>query len=116
MNNIKYLEIFSDGIPPNFFQGCPSSLHASRALLYLPQASPRNHISQFLASQPDLKSLLLDWRFDPFSDTCCTKLEVLCGDCPTIENPLPGRNAVRHLEWITYGDDDEDLSTSLPIL
>ncbi|EKM77715.1 hypothetical protein AGABI1DRAFT_129998 [Agaricus bisporus var. burnettii JB137-S8] len=109
INNVKHLTLCSDVVIPGLFDGCTFQLESlcCTATDSLKHSAGQNEICRFLSTQPNLKSLLLDWQQSRLPLTLCPKLETIRGGNISIECLLPGRSTVRHLEWIrheTYRD------------
>lgn len=103
--NLKHLVLYSDIITPGLFNGCAFKLESlfCFATRSLAQAAGQDEISRFLSSQPDLKSLFLDWKASPLLPlTLCPNLETLHGGHRLVMRLLPGRSTVRHLEWTGF--------------
>lgn len=101
MNNIEELTL-CHSIPDEIFPACTSlrlrTFGCNRACDSL---NFRTRILDFLATQPDLKSLFIVWNCDePFPNTHCRNLTSLAGDRNAVEQVLPGRECtITNLTW-----------------
>ncbi|KAF9451424.1 hypothetical protein P691DRAFT_807777, partial [Macrolepiota fuliginosa MF-IS2] len=108
MYNLKKLTLYRR-IPPCIFEGCTSfqlrNIECSHPCV---DPSFRTAFLDFLATQPNIKSLFMAWDPDiPFPTTHCRNLTSLAGDRCTIEQVLPGREfTIKKLTWVPAREED----------